>query len=107
MKGLCWVLRYYYGTNEGKALPNAGVPSWTWYYPYHYAPPASDLIGLVRLERSCRSMSQGKPYSATLTQTRAQALTLTLTLTLTRTRTRTLILTLSPGCICMGMKLAI
>ena len=61
VKGLCWVLRYYYGTNEGKALPNAGVPSWTWYYPYHYAPPASDLIGLVRLERSCRSMSQGKP----------------------------------------------
>ena len=49
VKGLCWVLRYYYGTNEGKALPNAGVPSWTWYYPYHYAPPASDLIGLVRL----------------------------------------------------------
>ena len=33
VKGLCWVLRYYYGTNEGKALPNAGVPSWTWYYP--------------------------------------------------------------------------
>ena len=37
VKGLCWVLRYYYGTNEGKALPNAGVPSWTWYYPFHYA----------------------------------------------------------------------
>ena len=63
VKGLCWVLRYYYGTNEGKALPNAGVPSWTWYYPFHYAPPASDLIGLVRLEKACRGMTLGEPFS--------------------------------------------
>jgi len=49
--GLAWVLAYYY----------QGVPSWGWFFPFHYAPFASDLVQFG-FERTHVEFSLGIPF---------------------------------------------
>jgi len=49
--GLCWVLRYYY----------QGCGSWKWYFPYHYAPFASDFVGVNHMNVEFEKLT--KPFN--------------------------------------------
>ncbi|KPI40550.1 5'-3' exoribonuclease 2 [Cyphellophora attinorum] len=49
VEGLCWVLLYYF----------QGCPSWTWYYPHHYAPFAADFQDL---DKMVVKFDKGKPF---------------------------------------------
>jgi len=49
VEGLCWVLLYYF----------QGCPSWTWYYPHHYAPFAADFKDIDKMDVK---FDKGKPF---------------------------------------------
>jgi 5'-3' exoribonuclease 1 len=51
LEGLEWVLQYYYN----------GVCSWNWFYPFHYAPMASDMLELGEIHSTIK-FSLGKPF---------------------------------------------
>lgn len=50
-EGLCWVLAYYF----------QGCQSWTWYFPYHYAPFASDFVDIGDMDPH-KMFTKGKPF---------------------------------------------
>ncbi|KAI5299944.1 galactokinase, partial [Ascosphaera pollenicola] len=52
VEGLAWVLLYYF----------QGCPSWTWYYPYHYAPFAADFVDIDKLDINFNKGKPFKPY---------------------------------------------
>ncbi len=52
VEGLAWVLLYYF----------QGCPSWTWYYPYHYAPFAADFVDLAGMDVKFDKGTPFKPF---------------------------------------------
>lgn len=52
VEGLAWVLLYYF----------QGCPSWTWYYPHHYAPFAADFVDLQDMKLDFKKGKPFRPY---------------------------------------------
>jgi 5'-3' exoribonuclease 2 len=52
IEGVCWVLLYYM----------QGCPSWTWFYPHHYAPFAADFKDMAKVKLNFEKGKPFKPY---------------------------------------------
>lgn len=52
VEGICWVMKYYF----------QGCASWSWYYPFHYAPFATDIYRWVKKD-FVFSFDKGKPFT--------------------------------------------
>jgi 5'-3' exoribonuclease 2 len=52
IEGLMWVLHYYY----------QGAPSWKWYYPFHFAPFASDFEDIQSFDIKFEKGEPFKPF---------------------------------------------
>ncbi|CDS06355.1 hypothetical protein LRAMOSA08883 [Lichtheimia ramosa] len=52
VEGLVWVFKYYY----------KGCPSWSWYFPYYYAPMASDFVNIDSFDIKFELNEPLKPF---------------------------------------------
>ncbi|CAF4693127.1 unnamed protein product, partial [Rotaria sp. Silwood1] len=56
IEALQWILKYYY----------QGCPSWSWFYPHHYAPYLSDLTDFKDLQFTFETGTPFKPFEQLL-----------------------------------------
>jgi len=52
LEGIEWTMGYYYDT----------TPSWSWFYPYHYAPFASDFVTHAPKLQQGAKLQKGAPW---------------------------------------------
>lgn len=54
-KGLLWVSRYYHSKNHSQ------VPSWSWFYPHHYAPLTTDFCAYLSRKSPTFQFERDRP----------------------------------------------